>query len=375
MSLARDPNDHLLKDWQPFEQQTTLVSYTAGHSGHGWVQQDPSRGWLDSPPHDPKRWLFIGGTAINGSKENPSGIPIIELWGSRAGADWTKGFDYLGVFSADGLQMCDPELITWPESEVAALYVCTTQYLLGHVVATATAWEFKPLPGFPTQPGGTVGGGKLMAPVGKAAKGFWDEERSRYLIWHKSAVRAGFTLAREVTVDIDLEILLENPAREYVAMRQAALVNETGLSVALAQQLLDKVQRTSQQFDIDICFHFNTTLARLGAGTTVGIAIVGEAISMTMDGAGQAVLDAPELGGKKQSMKLQLKDNETSVFLRNIVDGDGHNVVIEAFAMRGRAGASARSTNSNERLKLVLAGEVPSSVDVSLFPLAWVHET
>ena len=41
-------------------------------------------------------------------------MPIIELFGSRAGGDWTQGFEYLGIFSADGLAMCDPELITWP---------------------------------------------------------------------------------------------------------------------------------------------------------------------------------------------------------------------------------------------------------------------
>ncbi len=372
MSVARDPTDHLLKEWQPFDQQTTLVNYTEGHTGHGWVQQDPSRGWLDSTPHDPKRWLFIGGTSINGSKGNPSGIPIIELWGSRAGADWTKGFEYLGIFSADGLSMCDPELITWPESAVAALYVCSSEYLLGTVVATATAWEFKPLAGFPTRPGGTMGGGKRMAPVGGSAKGFWDEERSRYLIWHVSAVRAGFSLAREVTVDTDLEILLETPAREYAAMRQAAWVNKTDLSVALAQQLLDRMEGTSEQFDVDVRYRFKTTLNRLAAGTTVGIAILGEAVKMTMGGAGQAVLEAPGVGGKKQSMELQLKDNETSIVLRSIVD----NTVIEAFAMHGRAGVSARSgstytTNSSETLRLVLLGEAPSSVDVSVFSLAW----
>ena len=50
--------------------------------------------------------------------------------------------------------MCDPELITWPGSEIAALYVCSNEYLLGNVVATATGWEFEALPGFPKKPGG-----------------------------------------------------------------------------------------------------------------------------------------------------------------------------------------------------------------------------
>ena len=79
-----------------------------------------------------------------------------------------------------------------------------------------------------------------MAPVGGSAKGFWDTKQSRYLIWHVSAIRAGFSLAREVAVDTELEILLEAPAREYEAMRQAALVNVTGLTAAAAQQALDQ---------------------------------------------------------------------------------------------------------------------------------------
>ena len=360
MSLATDPTDRLLKDWQPFDQQTTLVNYTAGHVGHGWVQQDPSRGWLDSAPHDPKRWLFIGGTSINGTQDNPGGVPIIELWGSRAGGDWAKGFEYLGIFSADGLSMCDPELITWPGSDVAALYVCSSEYLLGKMVPTATAWEFKALPGFP-KPGG-IGGGKRMAPVGGSAKGFWDEERSRYLIWHASAIRAGFSLAREVTVDRELEILIETPAREYEAMRQAPLVNATGLAVATAQQALDTLHGACGQLDVDVAFHFAAPLKQLQAGAKVGVAALGEAINLTISGAGQAVLAAG-----RQSMGLQMKGNETSIALRIIVDG----AAIEAFAMDGRAGVSARAANSSGTFELLLAGEAPSSVDLAVFPLAF----
>ena len=96
MSTALDVKDPQLKDWQPFPQQTLLVNHSAGHAQHGWVQQDPSRAWLDSAPHDPERWLFIGGTSINGSQHQPSGTPIIELWGSFAKGDWSQGFGYVG---------------------------------------------------------------------------------------------------------------------------------------------------------------------------------------------------------------------------------------------------------------------------------------
>lgn len=62
-----------------------LINYTEGHPGHGWVQQDPSRGWLDPNPVLGKegRWLFLGGTSINGSEANPNGVSIIELFGSK----------------------------------------------------------------------------------------------------------------------------------------------------------------------------------------------------------------------------------------------------------------------------------------------------
>lgn len=62
-----------------------LINYTEGHPGHGWVQQDPSRGWRDPNPVLGKegRWLFLGGTSINGSEANPNGVSIIELFGSK----------------------------------------------------------------------------------------------------------------------------------------------------------------------------------------------------------------------------------------------------------------------------------------------------
>lgn len=68
----------------------------------------------DRAPHDSSRWLFLGGTSVNGSAASPNGVPIIEIWGSSAGSDWSRGFEYLGVFSDHGLAMCDPELIIFP---------------------------------------------------------------------------------------------------------------------------------------------------------------------------------------------------------------------------------------------------------------------
>ena len=93
-----------------------------------------------------------------------------------------------------------------PGTNVSALYVCSSQYILGTVVPTPTAWEFRALPTFAHARGGQP---KHLGPVGGSAKGFWDDINSRYLIWHVSAIRCGFTLAREVSLDADLQVLLE----------------------------------------------------------------------------------------------------------------------------------------------------------------------
>ena len=118
MSRALNASDPLLRDWEAGEdEQATVVSWqdprgVPGARDHGWVQQDPSRAWRDPRPEHRGRWLFLGGTSVNGSAAQPGGVPTIELFGSRNGSEWAPaGFEYLGVFSAAGLAMCDPELV------------------------------------------------------------------------------------------------------------------------------------------------------------------------------------------------------------------------------------------------------------------------
>ena len=43
--------------------------------------------------------------------------------------DRSKGFEYLGVFSDAGLAMCDPELIRFPGSKLAALCKSRIQFV------------------------------------------------------------------------------------------------------------------------------------------------------------------------------------------------------------------------------------------------------
>ena len=59
------------------------------------------------------------GTASNDSSFYHADFVALSLsfsWGGRS-----KGFEYLGVFSDAGLAMCDPELIRFPGSKLAAL--------------------------------------------------------------------------------------------------------------------------------------------------------------------------------------------------------------------------------------------------------------
>ena len=44
MSVALNKSDVEFKEWQQLPEQTTLIDHAEGHPGHGWVQQDPSRG-------------------------------------------------------------------------------------------------------------------------------------------------------------------------------------------------------------------------------------------------------------------------------------------------------------------------------------------
>lgn len=355
MSEAIAPlTDPTFPHWQPFPQQTLLVNHTAGHPGHGWVQQDPSRAWKDRAPHDPDRWLFLGGTSINGSEASPNGVGIIEIWGSRAGSDWCKGFEYLGVFSASGLAMCDPELIIFPGTEVAALYVCSSKYLLGTVNATDTAWEFQPLKSMPGSRGGLSFGHSV---VGGSAKGFWDIPRSRYIMWLNG--HYGFTLAREVTLDKRQEMLLFNPAREYALMRQHPEANLTGASVAEARAAL-AAAKGSPQLDIALSFHVNGN-AGFVPGDRVGVVLSGVEVVIIFAANAMATLNAG-----KNTMEFHVSDGGTAL-LRVIVDGP----VLEAFAQDGRAQVTIAASEVATTLGLVANTTTGTNllVGVGVWPL------
>ena len=85
--------------------------------------------WVDpTSSDDDVRYLFLAGTSVNGTEINFNGLPIIEVLRSRTSSP-SDGFDFLSTFSSDGLQMCDPELVTF--GNISLVYVCTNEYLVG----------------------------------------------------------------------------------------------------------------------------------------------------------------------------------------------------------------------------------------------------
>ena len=65
-----------------------LVHGAQGYPGHGYIQQDPSHAWWDERSG---RWFFLGASSVNGSAGHASGYPVLELFGSVAGDDWSEG--------------------------------------------------------------------------------------------------------------------------------------------------------------------------------------------------------------------------------------------------------------------------------------------
>lgn len=355
-----------LSDWdQPSEAAPLLHHYSDGHPNHGWVQQDPSLGFQIGSD---ARWYFIGGTSINGTAANPAGVPIVELWGSRPSPhggydDWGLGFEYLGIFSADGLQMCDPELIRWPNTTIAALYVCTSEYLLGHVVPTPTGgYRFQKLAGTVPIPFEAGGG---------AAKGYWHAESGRYLLWLHHG--QGFTLTHEVTVAEQLQILLINPAREYKDLRMApALVSLSNVSVTTATAALSAAgPKMGGTLDIELVCHLDHQLVGI-AGGECGVTILGgTSVVITVHSASNATLSVIEStkggNGPPQAMAIPLTPDDTSLDLRVIVDGG----TVESFALGGRAQVLAVEKDPSAGHMVGLSTVAFQSVDVSVSELAY----
>ena len=335
-----------------------LRNYSDGHPSHGWVQQDPSLGFQIDGDSNSGRWYFVGGTSINGTEANPAGVPIIELFGSRPDPqgeydDWSLGFDYLGIFSADGLQMCDPELIRWPNTTVAALYVCTSQYLLGHVVPTINGYRFDKLAGTGAMPFEAGGG---------AAKGYWHAASGRYLLWLHHA--KGFTLTHEVTLDAALKILLINPAREYRGLRVAPpLVSLSNVSVATAAAALSAAgPKMGSALDIELLCHLeDETVGECGVTVLGGTSVV-----ITMHNTSSATLSVSvKDDGSPKTMALPLTPGDTTLDLRVIVDG----VLVETFALGGRAQVLAAVTGPpSHEVGVAKASKI---VDVSVSTLAY----
>lgn len=382
MSMPTNLSDPHLRMWQGVASQITIVNGSQGAPGHGYIQQDPSHAWYDDQS---KRWLFIGGSYINGSAGHASGSPILELFGSIAGDDWSKGFEFLSIFSQSGLAACDPELIQFKnQRNVSVLYSCMNQYLIGHVVPSCNGFRFEAL--------NTMPSGVMKIEYGNGAgKGFYHAELDRYLLWMMSDGGYGYSTAREVTVDESLPLLLTYPAREYTAMRQTPQVILKGASQQDATALMAKCDGAAQM-DIDLTYHFGKGSA--SAGDCICLSILGgaAAVAIIFDSPTVAVLnDGPCLQhhgkpNKQGGFLFGLKPNETSVSLRVLIDGNS----IESFAQFGRAQVSFPGTLRNKSwaveddsistsgwntsIGLLGTTSSPGIVDVGVWPLAFPAE-
>jgi hypothetical protein len=365
-----DHTDPDVKAWQQLTDQTLLVNYTAGAKGHGWVQQDPSKAWRDEVSG---RWFFLGGTSINGTKESPDGTPIIELFGSRsADDDWSKGFEYVGIFSADGLAMCDPELIifgangTFKVGGTAAVYTCDNNYIIGTIALTDNAgYRLVPLSSF------SKGPKRFEAGSTSAAKGFMDHSKQlsheRYLLWLTAHSGKSFTIAREVSLDPNFEILLSYPAREWAAMREGG---EGGGQVALKGATVDAAKAAmasapgAPQLDLDLNFSYPSTVP---VGAVVGVSLMGGAVSatVTVTNEGEATLQL----GKDSSMVFPLHADDKTITLRVIADGS----IVEAFAQHGRAQVVSASTPKSNSIALLTSANPTTSmrIDAGAWRLAY----
>jgi hypothetical protein len=384
MSLPLNLSDPFLAEWQQPAAQQTLVNYTEGAAAHGWVQQDPSRAWED--PAAPGRWLFLGGTSVNGSAASPAGRPVIELFGSRGrDGSWGGGFEFLGIFSDCGLEMCDPELVAFGADGLpvaapgvggaVALFACRNQYVVGTLAATAGGgYELAPAAsGLQRFEGGRTSSGK----------GFWHAPLQRYLLWLSAHVaRGGFTLAREVTLDLELGLLLSGPAREYAALRRETLAAASG-SVAAASASLAAASAAAQM-DFELTLRWTGAAApgsyvgvSFGAGAAGALLCVANSTSATLAltfAAGGAGAEACATSNKTNSwaMSLALKPGEAFVSLRVIVDAN----IVEAFAQGGRAqvvGAAEGALAPGPDAVALIAGGAREdwSVELGLFRLAY----
>ena len=281
--------------------------------------------------------------------------------------------------------MCDPEMIHF--GNVSALYVCSNTYILGTVQPTANGYEMVPLPGMPH------GGIKFEGGGSSAGKGFYDESAGRNLLW-VSSHRQGFTLAREITVDHQLEILLSYPAQEYAhSLRSATpFVSLQGADVGAATAAVAAAAPSLPQLDVDATFMWDS-ITRTPINTPLGITVLNGALFCVVCfqgnrngtlGCGQpsglssmpeaaAVPTSCSLDGHG-SMPFTLKPGETSINLRVVVDG----TTVEAFAAHGRAqyvSSAQRGGPSSSVLGLVAGAGSGAvlSINVSGWTLAFGH--
>ena len=155
-----DLSDPDLKEWK--EPVTIIDGRTDGVQPHGPGLDDNTHAFPD--PTTPGRWLFVGQTTVcqtaschDLSKgDRPE---YLQVWGSKAGSDWTQGFKSLGDLGASlptlrtsgaalpvrAIMNCpvlgsldseipsDPRLHAWPNASMAFLAFGSNSYFMGRM--------------------------------------------------------------------------------------------------------------------------------------------------------------------------------------------------------------------------------------------------
>eukprot|EP01043_Picozoa_sp_COSAG02_P010809 COSAG02_NODE_389_length_23251_cov_259.067640_1_plen_733_part_00 len=377
-STPTNLSDPFLANWT---QPRSFVWPKQGVQPHDITFEDPSAAWQD--PTTPGRWVFIGQT------NDQKGV-LLEGWASKNGSDWSAGFESLGnFFPSTGDSRCSiPTGCGYFTPSFAngvafrggyhLLWGGNNQYWLGHYLtspsdagtnSTNNTNGFLRLHGRQIFVPVTVPQG-FDGPESSCAKGFFDVETKRYLLWFwVSPAGDGkfvtpiwkwdgmISLPRHLDIDLDLLQITLYPVEELNLLRVTPpLAHLEGSTIAQGSTPLAGVHGNA--LDVEVIFDWSHT--RSGQiptvpGIELGLAVlVGEyeqtLVTFKTGGtrfnngtrrdspAAVLAIDtrhsrAGDKTGSLTTTPVILKPGETNLTLRLLVDMS----VVEAFAMGGRA--------------------------------------
>ena len=246
MSTPKNLSDPFLTEWTA--PVTIIDGRVDGLQPHGPGLDDNTHAWPD--PTTPGRWLFAGQATYCAPPYAPPKHPCsrpeyLQLWGSKSGSDWTKGFVSLGDLVASinatlgdirlgGIQNC-PVLGSLTSDVIerdSFLHFGNNAYYIGDVTYKG--------PG-----SGQIGfvsrtPQQTLGPGAHDGRGFYDKHSKRWLWWgytgggpRKQAAGVpawdgGITVTRQVamandSIAGDFEQLTTYPIAEYATLHARQL--------------------------------------------------------------------------------------------------------------------------------------------------------